>query len=109
MARSPVPSGRPVAPGVDPAEHVPEAPAETQPVVLNDEAPVNTKDTSAERALPGNGDTAEVKTVTVRTKVGLLMDPYSARHVDDRAEGTEVPVTTFITEELAEGGRLERV
>lgn len=126
---SKVPSGRPVAPGVDPIAHVPDkgdnvtktqnpetlnqqgAPAATDanPVVLNDDAPVNNKDRETERALPGNGETADPKKITVRTKIGLLMDPYSARHIDDSAEGTEVPVTTFITDELAEGGRLERV
>jgi hypothetical protein len=100
-------SSRSAAPGVDPAPHAADtAQPDPSPALVNDASPNLTK-ADDPKALPGNGATAEVEMVKVRTKEdSILMDPYSARHID--REGGEVPVTTFINDELAEGGRLEK-
>lgn len=122
--------GRPVAPGVDPAtpERRPDAPEgdgvtktqnpetlhqepapaapDANPVIQNDQSPVLNKEDDP-RPLTGNGSTVETEMVKVKTKEAIiLMDPFSAKHIDQN--GVEVPVTSFINDELAEGGRLER-
>jgi len=114
----------PVAPSVDPLTPVPtqdpetlgqtttvadpvlDAPATADPVVLNDQSPNLTKQDDS-KPLPGNGATDETQMVTVKTKEHItLMDPFSAKHID--ITGATVPVTSFINDELAEGGRLEK-
>jgi hypothetical protein len=133
---TPTASGRPVAPGVDPITPVQPQPQDTtrtqdaatlgqdndaakriaqedrpaapdaNPVVLNDQSPNLTKD-DGERPLSGAGATPEVEMVKVKTKGDyMLMDPYSTKSIDK--DGAEVPVTSFINDELAEGGRLEK-
>jgi len=124
MAKStPGAGATPVAPGVDPVTPVPiqdpqtlgqttdpvaDAPAATdaEGVKVNDQSPNLTKEDDS-KALPGNGSTDETQFVKVKTKEHIvLMDPFSAKHID--IEGAEVPVTSFINDELAEGGRLEK-
>lgn len=107
MANTPR-SATPVAPGVDPIEPRPvkatpaPAPTETQ----NDKSAVLNKEDDS-KALPGNGATDETQTVKVKTKEDItLMDPFSAKHID--INGATVPVTSFINDELEEGGRLEK-
>lgn len=111
MANNPTRNARPTAPGVDPITPTPDAPAPEATAAPNESftsAAEATKPTSPPPPA-GNGATAELEMVTVRTKDPIiLMDPYSARHIDNRDEGTEVPVTSFINDELAEGGRLEK-
>lgn len=124
-----LPTARPTADGVDPITPVPQGdgttkqqnpktlgqetqelrqgePAADDALTLNDQSPNLTKEDDT-KPLPGNGETAETKMVTVKTKGAyLLMDPFSGYHVDE--DGNEVPVTSFINDELAEGGRLEK-
>jgi hypothetical protein len=120
MANTPR-NARPTADGVDPLVPVqnpktlgqdpkPEAQNEAaegaSALTVNELSPNLTKEDDS-KALPGNGATDETQLVTVKTKEPmLLMDPYSAKHIG--AEPVEVPVTSFINDELAEGGRLER-
>jgi len=114
MANNPTRNARPTAPGVDPITPAPDAP-DTSAAAPNEsftsDAPKASDATKPTSPPPpaGNGATAELEMVTVRTKDAIiLMDPYSARHIDNRDEGTEVPMTSFINDELAEGGRLEK-
>ena len=108
MANTPR-AATPTAPGVDPITPKPEAdPAPIESFTSTPKAHEATKPTTPPPPA-GNGATAELEMVTVRTKTPiLLMDPFTARHIDNRKEGTEVPVSSFINDELAEGGRLEK-
>jgi len=120
MANSPR-NARPTADGVDPLipvqdpktlgqEPKPEAENEAadgaSALTVNELSPNLTKQDDS-KALPGNGATDETQVVTVKTKEPmLLMDPYSGSHVG--SEPVEVPVTSWVNDELAEGGRLEK-
>jgi hypothetical protein len=130
MAKTP--NARPTADGVDPITPVPEgdgvtktqnpetlaqttpdtAPAsDAAPVegakTLNEQSPNLTKEDDT-KPLPGNGSEVETTMITVKTKDKnvILMDPFSGYHVEHDA--VEVPVTSWINDELAEGGRLEK-
>lgn len=116
---SKTPSGRATAPGVDPATPGPTPDANAAPAAPAATSAPNESFTSAkasEATKPsappppaGNGASAELEMIRVRTKDAvILMDPFSAKHIDNRKDGVEVPVTSFINDELAEGGRLEK-